>query len=215
MGTHERNEQVEHSGRRGVFSALRLKPPPDSNVGSGILVNAARSSSTNRPTFLRTIVTNSRLPWFVGFVVLLVLVLLNLRVVAAQGNLAWRKKVRMGHVLLGNPANVVNGIIEWGSYAVHSRNGPITFDIDLEESAKIGIVRVYGRGDSFHTDSPKPIVIQYSLDGQTYVNAGNCGLVLTQVAPCKVDVGGVSARYVRLSHPTHLVLTEIEVFPAQ
>lgn len=161
---------------------------------------------------MRKFVTSGRFSVFVGMVVL---VLLGLRVAMAQRNLAWRKKVRMDNVILGNPAHAVNGIIEWGSYAVHTRRGAVSFEVDLEEPSNIGIVRIYGRGDGFHTDSRMPIVVQHSVDGQTYATAGRCGLVLTQVAPCEIDLGGFSARYVRLSHPTHLVLTEVEVFPAQ
>lgn len=161
---------------------------------------------------MRKFITSGRLSAFVGIVVL---ALLGLRVAMAQRNLAWRKKVRMDNILLGNPANAVNGVIEWGSYAVHTRRGAVSFEVDLEEPSNLGIVRIYGRGDAFHMDSRMPIVVQHSVDGQVYTTAGRCGLVLTQVAPCEVDLGGISARYVRLAHPTHLVLSEVEVFPAQ
>lgn len=197
---------------------MNATPPPDSKVGSGIPANAAPSSqtsdraSTNSPHFLRKLASSGRFPIVIAAMLLM---LVGLRVALLQRNLAWRKNVRMDNVFLGNPADVVNGVVEWGSYAVHTRRGAALLDIDLEKPKAIGLVRIYGRGDAYHMDSKAPIVVQHSVDGQTYVNAGQCGLVLTQVAPCKVELENITARYVRLSHPTHLVLSEVEVFPAQ
>jgi hypothetical protein len=141
--------------------------------------------------------------------------LVGLRFALLQKNVAWRKKVRMDNVLYGDPAGIVNGFVEWGSYAVHSRKGAASLDIDLEQPTRLGIVRIYGRGDAFHVDPRSPIVVQYSVDGQSYLNAGRCGLVQTQVAPCEVKMDNITARYVRLAHSTHLVLSEVEVFAAQ
>lgn len=129
-------------------------------------------------------------------------------------NLALRKPVRMSSVLIGAPTGAVNGAVEWGSYAVHSRRGPTWLEIDLNTVASVGIVRVVGRGDGFHTEI-KPMIIEHSLDGHAFMKAARCGTVLTQVAPCVVDLQGAQARYVRIAHPTHLVLSEVEVFPAQ
>ncbi len=131
-------------------------------------------------------------------------------------NLALHKPVRMSPVLLGSPAGLVNGFVEWGSYAVHSRGGgPAWVEIDLEGNFPIGEVRVFGRGDGYHTDSPSPIAVELSSDGHTFARAAVCDRVVTQVSPCEAKLGGAPARYVRVSHPTHLVLSEVEVLGAR
>jgi hypothetical protein len=134
----------------------------------------------------------------------------------ARQNLALHKPVRMSTVLLGSPEAVVNGFIEWGSYGVHSRSvGPAWVQIDLEGTFSLGEVRVFGRGDGYYSDSVAPIAVELSGDGRTFTRAAVCDPVVTQVSPCRAKLGGAAARYVRLSHPSHLVLSEVEVFGAR
>jgi hypothetical protein len=42
-----------------------------------------------------------------------------------------------------------------------------------------------------------------------------CGDIVTQVTPCRVDLRGAAAHYVRLSRDIHLVISEVEVFEAR
>ena len=131
----------------------------------------------------------------------------------ARRDLALHKPVRISSVLLGDPARVVNGLIEWGTYAVHTRtNKPAWLEIDLGQPSPISEVRVFGRGDGFHTDTRSALTIEISTDGHRYARVGACPAVVTQASPCLADLGGAPARYVRLAHPTHLVLSEVEVF---
>jgi hypothetical protein len=133
--------------------------------------------------------------------------------VRAQQNLALHKAVRISSVLLGDAAGVVNGFVEWGSYAVHTRvNAPAWLVIDLERASPIGEVRVFGRGDGYHTGAGTPIAVELSDDGLKFARAAVCPEVVTQVSPCRATLHGAAARYVRLAHPTHLVLSEVEVF---
>jgi F5/8 type C domain len=150
--------------------------------------------------------------YYPAMVVTILLVILGFRWFFLQRNLAFGKNVRTSPVLLGEPAGIVNGVMEWGGYALHTRRGSAWIEIDLERLTEIATIRVYGRGDGYHLDSRASISVEYSLDGVKYVGLGRCGLVLTQVAPCDVQGANVSARYVRLAHPTHLVLSEVEVF---
>jgi hypothetical protein len=134
----------------------------------------------------------------------------------ARRNLAFHKPVQISSVLLGDPAGAVNGVVEWGSYAVHTRGrGPAWLSIDLEGTFPIGEVLVFGRGDGYHTDSDAAVAVELSEDGRTFAQASSCDPVSTQVSPCRARIGGAPARYVRVTHPTHLVLSEVEVFGAR
>jgi F5/8 type C domain len=131
----------------------------------------------------------------------------------ARQNLALHRPVHASSILLGDPAGVVNGFVEWGTYALHSRSaGQAWFVIDLERTTPIGVVRIFGRGDGYHTDASSLIAVEVSTDGRTFKRAATCPAVATQVSPCRVDLGGVPASHVRLTHATHLVLSEVEVF---
>jgi len=134
---------------------------------------------------------------------------------SAQRDLALHKPVRISSVRLGDPAGAVNGFVEWGSYAVHTnRDSPAWFLVDLQESHRIGEVRVYGRGDGYLIDGP-PMAVEVSKDGQHFERSISCETAVTQLSPCHVDMRGAAARYVRVQHRTHLVLSEVEVFEAR
>jgi hypothetical protein len=125
-------------------------------------------------------------------------------------DLALHKPVRISSVLLGDPAGVVNGFVEWGSYAVHTRSqGPAWLIVDLEAPARVGDVRVSGRGDGFFTEQGPPMVVEVSDDGVSFHHAVSCDPIVTQASPCRVAFGGVPARYVRVRHASHLVLSEV------
>ncbi len=151
----------------------------------------------------------------VGVAAVLLLALVAGRALGAGRNLALHRPVTMSGVLLGNPAGVVNGSVEWGSYAVHSRGGPAWLIIDLEGLHHLDEVRVFGRGDGYHTDTPTPMAVELSTDGRTFTRAGLCERVVTQVSPCELKLRGATARYVKVAHPSHLVLSEVEVFGAR
>ncbi len=131
----------------------------------------------------------------------------------ARQNLALGKPVTISSVLLGDPAGAVNGFVEWGQYAVHTRNGSAWFIIDLEATAAIDEIRIFGRGDGFFSETTASMGVDVSLDGKAFHAVGkNCQTFVSQVAPCLVRAAGESARFVRVRHPSHLVLSEVEVF---
>lgn len=131
-------------------------------------------------------------------------------------DLALHKPVRISSVLLGDPAGAVNGFVAWGSYAVHTRSeGPAWFVVDLEASHRIGEVRVTGRGDGFLTEPGPGMMVEVSEDGRVFHHAVPCPPIVTQASPCRVALGGAPGRYVRVRHPSHLVLSQVEVFEAR
>ena len=132
----------------------------------------------------------------------------------ARRDLALHKPVRASGVRLGDPEGVVNGLVEWGTYAFHSERGtPAWLTIDLEAPHRIGEVRVFGRGDGYLTTAPV-MVVDLSDDGVHFGQPRPCGAILTQASPCAVAFGGVAARYVRV-RATVLVLSEVEVHEAR
>ena len=145
-------------------------------------------------------------------VVALVLVLLAAR---TRQNLAFRRPATASSARFGYPSAVVNGVVEWGSYALHTQpDRPAWFMVDLEGTHPIGEVRVYGRGDALLLEDAPPLPVELSLDGHTWKQAGACEVLFSQASPCRVFAGGTPARYVRLTYP-YLVLSEVEVFEAR
>jgi hypothetical protein len=131
-------------------------------------------------------------------------------------NLAVGKPVRVSSVRLGDPAGAVNGLVEWGSIAVHTRtDSPAWLVIDLQGTHSIGEVRLFNRGDGYYDERSAQIAVEVAPDGGGYRRVGACREIFTQAAPCVVDIGGAPARYVRLVHRSHLVLSEVEVIEAQ
>ncbi len=130
----------------------------------------------------------------------------------ARQNIARGRPVTASSARFGHPSAVVNGVVEWGSYALHTgADRPAWFKIDLEGTHRIEEVRVYGRGDALLNEDAPPVPVELSLDGQTWTRAGACEGVFTQASPCRIEAGGAPARYVRLTYP-YLVLSEVEVF---
>jgi hypothetical protein len=128
-------------------------------------------------------------------------------------NLALHRPVTTSSIRLGNPQGAVNGIIEWGSYAVHTRSeSPAWLEIDLGAVHRIHEVRIYNRGDGFYDERSARIAVQLSPEGRTFRTLGGCTAIFTQASPCRVQIDGEPARYLRLEHRTHLVLSEVEVF---
>jgi hypothetical protein len=131
-------------------------------------------------------------------------------------NLARGRPVRISSVRLGDPAGVVNGFVEWGSYAVHTKNdAPAWLTIDLGGAFPVGAVTIAGRGDGFLDERSAQITVEISSDGKAFRRVGACREIFTQAAPCEVSAGGAEARHVRLVHRSHLVLSEVEVFAAR
>jgi hypothetical protein len=130
-------------------------------------------------------------------------------------NLALHKPVKASSVRLGHPSSLVNGAVEWGSYGLHTQTQhPAHVTIDLEGTHRLGEVRVFGRGDGFHVDTAPRVIVKTSVDGRSFTYGATCDGLPMQASPCRVDLGGVTARYVRLED-TFLVLSEIEVFEAR
>ena len=145
-------------------------------------------------------------------VVALVLVLLAAR---ARQNLAFRRPATSSSARFGYPSAVVNGVVEWGSYALHTQaDRPAWFMVDLQGTHPIGEVRVFGRGDALLNEDPPALPVELSLDGHTWKQAGACEGLFTQASPCRVLAGGALARYVRVTG-AYLVLSEVEVFEAR
>jgi hypothetical protein len=134
----------------------------------------------------------------------------------ARKNLALHKPCTASSVRFGDPRAVVNGVVEWGNFALHTRpDRPAAWVmVDLQGTFRIDEVRVYPRGDELTGEEAAPLNVEISLDGSSFKVAGACVHVFSQVSPCKVRLGGASGRYVRLSYP-NLALSEIEVFEAR
>lgn len=129
----------------------------------------------------------------------------------APKNLALHKPITASGVLYGSPAGLVNGSIEWGSFAFYSNSsGPVWVVIDLEASSAIDEVRIWNRGDGSLEDAAG-MGVELSDDGSTFRPAATCDDMFTQVTPCRLAIGGARARYVKLVHPWYLALSEVEV----
>jgi hypothetical protein len=129
----------------------------------------------------------------------------------APKNLALHKPVTASSVLYGNPAGLVNGSIEWGSFAFHSSWGAPTWVlIDLEATSSIHEIRIWNRGDEKLADAAGTRV-ELSDDGATFRPAATCEDLFTQATPCRLALGDARARYVKLVHPVYLALSEVEV----
>jgi hypothetical protein len=130
-------------------------------------------------------------------------------------NLALHKPVNASSVRIGHASSVVNGAVEWGSYGLHTdTDRPANVTIDLESTYRLGEVRVVGRGDGYFTDTRPHLLVKVSLDGQRFMQVATCEGLAVQASPCRVDLHGVTARYVRVED-AFLVLSEIEVFEAR
>ena len=131
-------------------------------------------------------------------------------------NLAFHRPCTSSSARWGAPAGLVNGVVEWGHYALHTHHehgGWVM--VDLEATHPIGEVLVYGRGDGFLVEEGVPYTVTASLDGHSFQALGKCPVLMAQVSPCRVWGGGKPARYVRVEHPDSLVLSEVEVYGAR
>lgn len=117
---------------------------------------------------------------------------------------------------LGDPAGLVNGFVEYGGYALHTKNdSPAWVRIDLQAIHRLGEIRLYSRGDGFLDERGAQVAVELSEDGRTYRRAGACDGLFSQLSPCVVDARRASARYVQVTHRSLLVLSEIEVAEAR
>src|ERR1700722_19112259 len=63
----------------------------------------------------------------------------------ARQNLALHRPVTSSSVRWGDPAGVVNGVVEWGAYALHTRHDHGAWvTVDLGRSFRVDEVRYYG-----------------------------------------------------------------------
>jgi hypothetical protein len=128
----------------------------------------------------------------------------------APANVARGKRVIVSSVRIGSPEGLVNGAIEWGTFAFHTNSGTSWVTVDLGRPYALTEVRVYNRGDSY-LDESVPLTIEHSLDDRSYSPGGECSEFFNQALPCRVALSGVLARYVRVSNPRYIALSEIEV----
>src|SRR5262249_4118620 len=83
----------------------------------------------------------------------------------APRNLALHRPVTASSTRYGSPAGLVNGSIEWGTFALHTLSGGTAWVvIDLEAPHAIQEIRVYNRGDSGIEDAAGTR-IELSQDG--------------------------------------------------
>lgn len=185
---------------------------PDSNVGSGIGADTAPRSWPNGQSRLARLMARGRIPLTL---LAIVIALASFRIFMGRRNLALGKRVQVAGVSYGSAEGIVNGWVEWGTFALFTRFGVTSLKIDLEQVHSIGMIRVYGRGDGCAVETSTPVTIEYSADGLEYHKVKYCGPVMSQVRPCTAELPNVAARYVRLSHPRFIVLSEVEVFAGQ
>jgi hypothetical protein len=153
-------------------------------------------------------------PWAIRLAI--VVLALALALAHARRNLALRRPVTASSARFGLPAAVVNGLVEWGLFGLHTgHDRPAWITVDLEGDRRIDEVRTYGRGDGDLSEKGPSMIVELSMDGRTFHQAGVCEPFVSQASPCHVWPGGARARYVRLSHPDLLVVSEIEVYGAR
>jgi hypothetical protein len=154
----------------------------------------------------------SRVAVAVGVLLALVLVVFGLR--TRQPNLALRKVVTTSGLdpQSPDPAALVDGE-PFGAFGVRTAadRSPWVM-VDLGGSYAMADVVVYQRGDG-STDEALPLVVESSIDAQSFVPIGRRHDRFSQDAPWRLAARGVRGRYVRvrLDRPGFLALTEIEV----
>ncbi len=126
-------------------------------------------------------------------------------------NVALGKPVTASSARMGAPQGLVNGAIEWGTFAFHSGSTGHEFvTIDLVKFYSLSSAEIYSRGDG-RFEFNLPLHLELSDDGTSFREAGACQDIFTQATPCVVDLHRQRARFVRLSAP-EVVLTEVKVF---
>jgi hypothetical protein len=132
----------------------------------------------------------------------------------ARKNLALHKPCTASSIHWGDPSAVVNGVVEWGSFALHTETDrPAWIKVDLQGTFRLDEVRVFSRGDELIGEGGDPLPVEVSLDGTTFKEVGRCTPIFSQASPCVVRPGGEPARYVRLTYP-FLAICELEVYGA-
>jgi hypothetical protein len=211
--------------RRGLSQALDQvtaasshlpdDPPEDAGALRSLLaalevVTCAASEAAQAPT-LQDILVARWLRVAMSVAVLLGLSIALVRWIRAPANVARGKPIFATSVVLGRPEALVNGVIEWGRFAVTTDRAPSSVTIDLGRNYDLVEARIYNRGDSY-LDQQVPLEIGISSDGLSYRTVGRCMEFFTQTTPCIVSLGGINAHHVRLSRPSTIALSEVEVF---
>jgi hypothetical protein len=111
-----------------------------------------------------------------------------------------------------DPAAVVDGE-PFGAFGVRTAldRSPWVM-VDLGGSHALSDVVVYHRGDG-NADDGLPLVVESSIDAQSFTTIGRSTERFSQDAPLRLAARGIRGRYVRvrLDRPGFLALTEIEV----
>jgi hypothetical protein len=130
-------------------------------------------------------------------------------------NLARGKSVLVSsqRVNTPDPSHVVDGSRQ-GTYGVHTnQDHPPWVEIDLGASYRLDRAVIVNRGDGY-LDEVLPLALQISEDDRTWYEAAVRHERFTQWDPWRVELGGRSARYVRVIKPEagYIALSEIEIY---
>jgi hypothetical protein len=106
-------------------------------------------------------------------------------------------------------SGVVNGDIE-PNYGVHTTFGNAWVMVDLQSPRRLSEARIHNRADGWFGEG-LPMTLQVSEDGKTFADVERRTEVFGSADPWVVQLGGRRARFVRVSSPKYIALTEIEV----
>jgi hypothetical protein len=106
-------------------------------------------------------------------------------------------------------SGVVNGEIE-PNYGVHTTFGNAWVMVDLQSPFRLAEARIHNRADGWFGEG-LPMTLQVSEDGKTFADVERRTEVFGSADPWVVQLGGRRARFVRVSSPKYIALTEIEV----
>lgn len=134
----------------------------------------------------------------------------------AHRNLALHRPVRISdnHARTASAPEGLTDGLKVGAYGAHTSvsNDP-WIDVDLEAIYAVDQVKVYNRGDTNFNDG-LPMTLQFSDDGQRFVDVETRTQPFSQQAPWIASTGGRKARFVRIHAKPgkYIALTELEVF---
>lgn len=115
----------------------------------------------------------------------------------------------------GGCDGVKNG--RWGFHTIYEQDP--WWQVDLSQSVPVGQIRIYNRCDDIFAARASHLKVLFSEDGerfqQVYQHDGTLFLGYPDAKPLVVDLGGATARFIRLQQPglDYFHLDEVEVFP--
>jgi hypothetical protein len=106
-------------------------------------------------------------------------------------------------------SGAVNGVIE-SNYGIHTTLGNAWVMVDLQSVCRLSEARIHNRADGWFGEG-LPLALELSEDGKTFKEIERRTEVFGAADPWVVQLDGRRARYVRVSSPRYVALTEIEV----